>query len=321
MAIWLFFSCGSHTINQSKESFTQLSPLFDADSAYHFIQTQVDFGPRVPNTEAHRRCGNYLVDKLTQLGASVTEQHVDIMFYDGRLVRLRNIIGSYFPKKEKRVLLAAHWDSRPYADQETEKEKQQQPILGANDGASGTAVLLEIARQLQQRPTDVGIDIVLFDLEDSGQPTFNKTYIDGDWWCIGSQYWAENPHKKDYKADFGILLDMVGAKDATFLYEGYSYQHAKSILKNVWKTAHKLGFGTHFIQKPGSYITDDHVAINEVLRIPTIDIIHLKNSETGFAPHWHTLDDTMDVICRSTLKAVGQTVLEVIYGEKSNNKI
>lgn len=320
MAIFFFFSCGSHTINQSKEAYTQFSPHFDADSAYHFIQTQVDFGPRVPNTDAHKRCGDYLVEKLTQFGASVTEQHADITFYDGSLVRLRNIIGSYFPEKEKRILLAAHWDSRPFADQENEEIKQQQPILGADDGASGTGILLEIARQLQQNPIDVGIDIVLFDLEDSGQPTFSKTHIDGNWWCMGSQYWSENPHQKDYKADFGILLDMVGAKDATFLYEGYSYQHAKSVLKKVWQIADELGFGTHFVKKSGSYITDDHVAINEVLRIPTIDIIHLKNNETGFAPHWHTLDDTMHVICRRTLKAVGQTVMEVIYREKSNKK-
>lgn len=319
--IGLFFSiscssCQSQKKVVEKEVYAQQSPDFNADSTYHFIEKQVSFGPRVPNTPQHIACGDYLVETLTRFGADVTEQKADITHYNGQNITLRNIIATYFPEKEKRVLLFAHWDTRPFADNETDKNLQKQPILGADDGASGVGVLLEIARQLQQSPTEVGVDIIFFDMEDWGQPDFADTFVAGEWWCLGSQYWAENPHVPDYKTEYGILLDMVGAKDATFLKEALSVEKASNVVEKVWNTASKMGYGKYFVGKKYGYITDDHVYVNQYRRAPSIDIINLKDTPTGFAPHWHTLEDDMRNIDRNTLKAVGQTVMEVIYKEK-----
>lgn len=295
--------------------YTQISPNFDADSAFGFVQKQVDFGPRVPETPAHSACGDYLAAKLAEYGAQVIEQKADVTHYNGQNIKIRNIIGSFQPEKEKRVLLFAHWDTRPFADQEKDVEKQRQPILGADDGASGVGVLLEIARQQQQKNTEVGIDIIFFDLEDWGQADFEENAA-GDWWCVGSKYWAENPHVANYKAIYGILLDMVGAPDATFAHEGHSLQYASNVLEKVWRTAVNLGYGNFFVGRKGTYITDDHVPIIEKRNIPCIDIINLKDTDTGFAPHWHTHKDNLQNIDKRTLKAVGQTVLETIYREQ-----
>ncbi len=311
-------SCQSQkSANKEKEAvtsaYTKVSPDFNADSAYNFVEKQVSFGPRVPGTAAHKACGDYLSAKLAGFGADVFEQKANVTHYNGQNLEIRNIIGSYQPEKEKRVLLFAHWDSRPFADEETDAEKQNKPILGADDGASGVGVLLEIARQLQQQPADVGIDIIFFDLEDWGQASFDKSFVSGDWWCVGSRYWSENPHIANYKASYGILLDMVGAANATFLREGYSMQHASNVVSKIWGTASQLGYGRFFVQGNGGYITDDHVPVIENLNIPCANVINLKDSDHGFAPHWHTQNDDMRNISRETLNAAGQTVMEVIY--------
>lgn len=313
-------SCNSCQSNKNvvlSEPYLQVSPEFNADSAYFFVEKQVDFGPRVPGSLAHKSCGDYLVAKLAEFGAKVTEQHADITHYDGKNITIRNIIGSYHPEKEKRVLLFAHWDSRPFADEESDPARQRQPIPGADDGASGVGTLLEIARNLQKFPVEVGVDIIFFDLEDWGQPSFDKESIEGEWWCLGSQYWAEQPHVENYKAEYGILLDMVGAANATFMKEGYSIQYASGVLDKVWSTAAKLGYNNYFPTKGGGYITDDHLSVNRYHRAPSINIINLKNdTHTGFVPYWHTHKDYMRNIDRKSLKIVGQTVMEVIYTEK-----
>jgi hypothetical protein len=301
------------------EPYVQVSPEFNADSAYRYVEKQVSFGPRVPNSDAHRACGDYLTAQLSLFGAEVTEQKADIRHYDGSILRMRNIIGSYQPEKAKRILLFAHWDTRPWADRETDPQKQKQPIPGADDGASGVGVLLEIARQLQQKPIAVGIDIIFFDLEDSGQPVFDTHIVPGEWWCLGSEYWAKNPHVPEYKASYGILLDMVGAPDASFMKEGYSVQYAANIVEKIWRTAVNLGYGQFFISRNNGYVTDDHLPVNKHHRAPAVDIINIKdNTSTGFPSHWHTHDDNMNIISRGTLKAVGQTVMEVIYSEKGD---
>lgn len=312
-------SCRSHK-NAGKESgstaYIKTSPDFNTDSAYSYVEKQVDFGPRVPGTAAHKACGNYLSAKLKEFGAEVQEQKADITHYNGQSIPIRNIIGSFQPEKEKRLLLFAHWDSRPFADEESDAEKQKLPIAGADDGASGVGVLLEIARQLQQQPTDVGIDIIFFDLEDWGPASFEKDFVAGNWWCAGSRYWSENPHIPAYQSAFGILLDMAGAAHATFLREGYSLQHASNVVSKIWSIASNLGYGQFFIQRNGGYITDDHVSIIENRHIPCVNIINLKDSDSGFAPHWHTHNDDMRNISKETLLAAGQTVMEVIYREK-----
>ncbi|HTN69232.1 MAG TPA: M28 family peptidase [Dysgonamonadaceae bacterium] len=300
-----------------ESSYTQVSPDFNSDSAFLYVKTQVDFGPRVPNSAAHVACGDYLVSKLNEFGAEVTEQKMVLKTYDGIALNARNIIGAYNPESKKRVLLFAHWDTRPFADEDTDIKKRTQPILGANDGGSGVGVLLEIARQLDKLPVDIGVDIIFFDAEDWGQPSYESRHISGDWWCLGSQYWAENPHVSNYRAKFGILLDMVGASNATFYKEGYSVQYASNITEKIWQIGSRLGYGNYFINKRGGYITDDHVPVNQLHRAPSVNIIHTsEETPHGFGDFWHTHNDNMSVVNKSTLKAVGQTVMEVVYSEE-----
>ena len=300
-----------------KMSYNQISPEFNSDSAFVFIKEQLDFGPRVPNSAGHLECGNYLVAKLKSFGAQVIEQKTKLQTYDGISLNARNIIGVYNPDNKKRILLFAHWDTRPFADQDEDKSKRTQPILGANDGASGVGVLLEIARQLNESPLDIGVDIIFFDAEDWGQPSYERNQVPGDWYCLGSQYWARNPHTPNYRANYGILLDMVGAKSASFYKEGYSVQYASNVTEKIWSLASSLGYGSFFINKKGGYITDDHVAVNQLHRAPSVNIIHTsEESPHGFGDFWHTHNDNINVIDKSTLKAVGQTVMEVLFTEK-----
>jgi len=315
--VYLFLACGS---GQTKAKETQAArvvsaaPAFNADSAYFYTEKQSLFGPRVPNTPAHVACGDYLANKLRSFGATVYEQKADLKSYDGTLLKARNIIGEFNPEKSNRILLLSHWDSRPFADNDPDKANHHKAILGVNDGASGVGVLLEIARLISIQKPNVGIDILFVDAEDLGAPYFYKGQTSEDDWCLGSQYWAENPHKAGYKANFGILLDMVGAGDATFYKDQISVKYASAVADKVWAKAQELGYGQYFRSGPGGAITDDHVYINGLANIPCIDIIHYNpQSAQGFPAHWHTLDDTMKNIDKNTLKAVGQTVTEIIF--------
>lgn len=315
----------SDTTQTTNQPVTVSAPAFNADSAYTYIDQQVTFGPRVPNTPAHVQTGNYLAAKLKQFGCEVIEQNFVATTWDGKKLNARNIIGSINPRAAKRILLASHWDSRPHADQDTDEADKSKPVPAANDGASGVGVLLELARtiqQSQQKPT-VGIDIVFFDAEDWGNGEkaandFEKesgNQFDYIGFCLGSRYWSKNLHKPGYSAYFGILLDMVGAKGATFAKEGMSMQFAPTVVNNVWQTASRAGYSQYFIDTAGGQITDDHVAPNTIAKIPMIDIIHTNIGTGGFFPGWHTAEDTMSYIDRGTLKAVGQTLLQVIYNE------
>ena len=318
--LWLvsFVACGGQTKGAEGEDATTRNvvnvPQFDADSAFYFVKAQVDFGPRVMNTPAHDACGDYLASKLAQYGAKVYNQRADLPSYEGKMLKARNIIGAFNPEAKKRVALFAHWDSRPWADNDPDTAKHYTPILGANDGASGVGVLLEVARLLQQQPTTIGIDIILLDAEDVGNHR-DSGLSDENSWCLGSQYWARTPHVQGYNARFGILLDMVGGANARFLYEYYSEQFARDINRKVWKAARSIGYDNYFVAQGGGGATDDHLFINQIARIPTIDIIPTSQQYTFFE-HWHTVKDNMDVITVPTLKAVGQTILQVIYNEK-----
>lgn len=191
------------------------------------------------------------------------------------------------------------------------------PIDGANDGASGVGALLEIARVLSSNTPPIGVDIILFDLEDYGPPQGAQSRDGGDYWGLGSQYWSKNPHVYNYKAKYGILLDMVGDTDARFLMEGFSLYYAPHIVKKVWENAEKMGYGDYFVKEKGGYITDDHYYINEIAGIPTIDIIHLvPDSRNGsFVDYWHTIGDTLGNIDPQTLKVVGEVVLQTVFEE------
>lgn len=324
--LFLLFSCNTGTktvegdkITKGKKSITV--PSFSSDSAYYFIEKQLAFGPRVPNTPGHQLCGDYLVKKLESFGATVTVQNFTEEAFDGTVLRLRNIIASYNPQEKKRVLLAAHWDTRPFADKDTSHTRH--PIMGANDGASGVAVLLEIARKLHHHELPkVGIDIIFFDGEDYGEPIGSDVpnMKDGRmriWWCLGSQYWGRNPHKPKYSAFYGILLDMVGAKDARFFKEGGSMQFAPKVMNKVWTTARYLGYENYFVNTTSPGITDDHIFVNTLAKIPMINIVdHDPRSDSYYFPGYHhTHLDNLEIIDKLTLQAVGETVLYVIYNE------
>jgi len=292
-------------------------PQFSADSAYSFIEKQLAFGPRVPNTEPHVACASWLEEKMSSYGAEVIVQNEKLVAFNGTRLNSFNIIAQFQPQKANRLLLMAHWDSRPYADHDPDPEKRNHPIPGANDGASGVGVLLEIARQMGQSPCSMGIDIILFDAEDYGVPDHLDIEWKADSWCLGSQYWANNPHKKDYYARYGILLDMVGAKDALFTQEEVSHFYARSVLDQVWKTARQLGYGSYFSFEKTAQIIDDHRYVNEIIGIPSIDIIQYDHgTESNFGSYWHTHNDDISTIDKNTLKAVGETVMHVIYSEK-----
>jgi Zn-dependent M28 family amino/carboxypeptidase len=292
-------------------------PNFQADSAYRYTADQTDFGPRVPNTAAHVACGSYLAERLRGFGAEVVEQEATLQTYDGQSLRAKNIIASFDAERSQRVLLCAHWDSRPFADQDPDPGNHRKAISGANDGAGACGVLLEIARQVGLNRPQVGVDIILFDAEDWGTASFDQARYGSSGWCLGSEYWGKNPHVSKYTARYGILLDMVGAPGAQFYKEHFSVQYAGRIVNKVWDTARALGYDSYFIPQRGTAVTDDHLEVFEHRKIPCIDIIQYDpRSDTGFGSYWHTMDDTMENIHPETLKAVGQTVLHVLYNEK-----
>ncbi len=289
-------------------------PQFSADSAYHFIEKQVSFGPRVPGTAAQRKCADWMSSKFKSYGYGVEEQKFNATLYNGKVVPGINIIAKYKPEAAKRILLSAHWDSRAMSDKD--KNVKNKAIDGANDGASGVGVLMEIARNLTIDSVGYGVDFVLFDVEDWGPEADDNTNYNLKYggWALGSEYWATQATKTGYSAYYGILLDMVGAADAQFLHEDTSFRVAPSVVANVWGTASQLGYGNLFINRKGGGLIDDHLPVIEIAKIPMIDIIDMR--ESGFFEHHHTTGDNMSVISKPTLKAVGQTLLHVLYNEK-----
>ncbi len=307
----LAIGCKKEQPTTKQPTLSMEHPNFDADSAYLFVKKQVDFGPRVPGTTEHKQALRWLQSKLQHFADTVEVQKATAKMYNGKNIPIYNIIGSFNPEQTERILLAAHWDSRHIADKEINEELKKKPILGANDGASGVGVLLEIARQLSLEQTDLGIDIIFFDAEDLGSPV--PTSLEGEDWCLGSQYWAKHPHVENYKAKYGILLDMVGADDASFRYEQRAYKNAAPLYNKTWTTAQKLGYGYYFVPELGGSITDDHIFVMIHRQFPMIDIIDYDDSRpNGFGSYHHTHQDNMDVISKNTLRAVGETVLATI---------
>jgi Peptidase family M28 len=310
--LFALFSCGGQ---QAAPAPPKGSPDFDAASAYDFVKKQVEFGPRVPGTPAHAACADWYVQTLKQWTPEVVVQEFKARAFDGRPLEGKNIIAAFEPDKKDRILLCAHWDSRPFADHDPDPANHFKPVMGANDGASGVGVLLEIARSLSVRKAALGVDILLLDLEDFGEHA-NWRGSAPDSWGLGSQYWSKNPHTPGYRARFGILLDMVGGAGAVFPHEGTSLSYAPDVVKKIWDTARALGPSRYFIEKEEDPLIDDHLYINQYAGIPTVDIIDYDGDRGGFPAAWHTVGDTLDKIDRATLAAVGRTVLAVVRQEQ-----
>lgn len=311
-------------------------PAFSADSAYAYIERQMAFGPRVPNSAAHTQCAVWLIEQLRAFGAEVELQKGFMPDYRGNNQQIYNIIGHFKPSNKaeglnarsaQTILLGAHYDCRPWCDEEPDYADRFYNVPGANDGASGVGVLLEVARQLGLRmdttrnPLSTPVDIIFFDVEDMGSPRFYTGPEREDTWCLGSQLWATNYANKtnsqqpiaNVQYQFGIVLDMVGAPDAAFPREMYSTNYASNYQQRIWSAAQKLGYGAMFTNQQSYPITDDHYYINRIAGIPCVDIIHYDiRNNTGFPWWWHTRQDNMDNISKSTLQAVGEVVMSLL---------
>lgn len=316
LALLLITACTGRQ-EPAGQPYVSTAPTFCTDSAYAYVAAQCAYGPRTPGSPAHDSCGAWIAEKFRALGADVTLQQTTVRLYDGTTVPCTNIIATCQSDAPKRVMFCAHWDSRPWADNSPDSAHWHQPIDGANDGASGVAVLIELARLLQQTPAQVGVDLVCFDVEDCGTPQWeDDEALHGDrHWCLGSQYWAAHPHEDGHRAEWAVLLDMVGGPDSEFRQEGYSRRLAPRVLDKVWGAAHRIGLGGRFPYTQGSYVTDDHLPVNQC-GIPCIDLIASDKNDGGFCTTWHTPLDDLSHIDRQTLADVGQTLTEVLYTEQ-----
>lgn len=313
----LFISCKSNKqATTEQDEINLVGPTFIGDSAMVYCQKQCDFGPRTMNSKAHDFCQDWIETKFKSFGMDVEEQKADLTGWDGTTLHSTNIIAHFNPKAERRIFLCAHWDCRPWADNDPDSTNWHKPVMAANDAASGVAVMLEVARLLQKDTTlAIGVDFVCFDAEDYGTPQWAENQENSEaTWALGAQYWAS--HLNGYKPQFGILLDMVGGQGASFYQEGFSLKYAASIVDKVWANARHAGFSSQFPTSQGGFITDDHDPVNKA-GIPTIDIIpyYPDCQQSSFGPTWHTVSDDMQHLDVNTLKAVGQTLIQTIYTE------
>lgn len=291
-------------------------PTFNADSAYSYVKAQCDFGPRIPMSKAAQLCGDYLIDFMKKYADTVYVQNFNSSLWDGTKVEGRNIIASFNPEASDRVVLAAHWDSRTWADEDPNEENHKKAIDGANDGASGVGVLMEIARVFRQKQNTQGVDIIFFDLEDQGTPSWAESDVeDQSDWCLGSQYWSKTPHYPFYTANYGILLDMVGYKNLRFTKEGLSMHYAPYIMNKVWDIAAAKNYSNIFINEKTYPIMDDHHWVNRDAKIPMIDIVQ-NDSNSSFFPFWHTMQDNMENISKESLRIVGEVCLITIFSNQ-----
>lgn len=307
---------GNRVSDEGKQD-TVSVPEFSEDSAMASINRQCSFGARTLGSKAHEDCAQYIISAFEALGCEVQRQDAQFKLYNGQTFQGCNIIASYNPQATLRIMLCSHWDSRPWTDNDPDPANHKKPVLAANDGASGVAVMIEVARQLQQQAPQIGVDFVCFDAEDVGVAEWDEQFV-GDseaeeaTWCLGSQHWARNPHSVDF--EFAVLLDMVGGKGSRFYQELYSLHYASGVVNRVWDAAREAGYSSVFPCQQGGAITDDHLPLNRIAMIPTADIVaYHPESRPGFCPTWHTINDTPANIDPSTLKAVGQTMLQLIY--------
>lgn len=295
------------TVKTNKPSKRIKIPAFSGDSAYVFVEKQLEFGHRIPGTPEHRACQDWLVEKLRSYGAEVKLQPFKAKIYTGEVWDAANIIGSVNPKAKERLIIAAHYDTRHIAEKDPDESMQDKPIMGADDGASGVAVILELARLVHENSLDMGIDFIFFDAEDNGNAD------DTDSWCLGSQHWSKEAVKNRYRADAGILLDLVGAKGAVYPKEYFSQRYAPQLHNKVWSLAIAMGYGDLFRDQPRGAVNDDHYHVNRITGIPMIDIISLPKGDGSFGDYHHTHKDDIDIIDKNVLRKTGQVVTAVMY--------
>jgi len=274
-------------------------PEFDADQAFQYLEAQCAFGPRNPGSEGHKQCMAYLISEMQKYADTVREQPF-LMSIPGspRMISATNIIASFGQGSEP-VLLCAHWDTRPWSDHDPEPSKRNNPVMGANDGASGVAVLLEVARILKKTPPTGPVDIVFFDGEDAGHSGQTDT------WCLGSRVYAESLSDQGMLPRYAILLDMVGDRDLHLPMEGYSRRYVPNLVSRLWTKAGQLGL-TAFENRIGPFMIDDHLELLKV-GVPAVNIIDFDY------PFWHTTEDTVDKCSPESLKQVGTLILYMIY--------
>ena len=300
-------------------------PKFDPNSAYDFTDKIIAIGPRVVGSPGAQKVRAYIIEQFKKFGAIVTEQPFTANIYDGKKLPAVNIIARTNLQATKRIFLSAHWDSRPFADDDKDISKKKLPVAGADDSGSAIGTLLEIARQLQLKPlADIGVDFILFDAEDYGDASKTngpfspeQSYALEHSWGLGAQYWASHLHVPGYAPIYGVNLDMIGARSAHFPKEGQSLKYAPAVVEKIWRVGRYSGYTNYFSEEVGQGITDDHKFVNEIAHLPTVDIVNL-NTETTFGEYHHTAHDTMDILDKETMKAVGQTLLSVLHYEQAN---
>lgn len=279
-------------------------PVFDGERAFAHVEGQVALGPRYPGSPGHEAVRRYLRDALDPLADRVVEIPFTYVTPRGDTLTGYNIMASFEPQRTPRVALAAHYDTRPEADRDPDPARRTEPILGANDGGSGTAVLLELARLLAETPAAAGgVDLIFFDLEDLGEYETETDTLALPF-AIGSEaFVAQNPQ---YRPAWGVLLDMVGDRNLVIPQEAYSRQYAPALVERIWDAAERVG-ATAFVRQPGGAVIDDHIAFLRV-GIPMVNLIHQPFPDT-----WHTVRDTPEYVAVESLQQVGDVVVELIW--------
>ncbi len=299
--------------------YTQVAvPKFSADSAYAYVEAQLAFGNRIPGSKGWRQCADWLLAQMSRWCDTVIVQDFNATLWDNSTVPGKNIIASLNPTASNRVLLAAHWDSRSWADHDNVESLQRKPVPGANDGASGVAALMEMARVMSQMPPSVGVDFIFFDVEDQGATSWSEVY-DENTWCKGSQHWAQNRHVPYYTAVYGVLFDMVGTLNPRFTKEQISRNFAPGLTDKMWRAAAALGYNSIFVNQDTDPILDDHYYVNRLAGIPMVDIVQ-NSGTTSFFEHWHTTTDDINSVSKESLRTVATVTMKTIYGDYPNGK-
>ncbi len=296
--IFIFLSCGPS------------GPKFDEDNAFQYLIEQCEFGPRNPGSEGYYKCLDFMLQKLEETADDVIVQPFSYREKRNKIrYELQNVIARYNPDSEFQTIISCHWDTRPWADEEELREDRNQPIIGANDGASGVAVLLELAKIMGKQPPPIGVNLVFFDGEDMGIPGENETY------CQGSRFFAKNlPIPKPNEA---INLDMVADKQLHLPVEKYSLEFHPELVRYLWSRADDMGLKAFDIT-PQHAIYDDHVPLYQIAGIPSIDLIDFKYPNS-YANFWHTMDDLPEHCSAKSLGQVGKLMIDYIYNRENQN--